>query len=605
MQIFLIAGMIFTWYIRDFDVRAELLKKNVINVSEIITVDFRNEQRHGIFRFIPTSYRGHPVGLKVQRIYNVTTGSDAHKTTRRMKDVLIKIGSPDRYVSGVNTYMIDYSMKYVVFDTLNVDRLVWNVTGNYWNTRISHARFSMKAPSGVDIKDFQCFTGGVGSKRKDCECHMEGADVVCETTGGLNAYSGMTVVVDFPEGTFNKPGFLTRFWWKFSVFWPLLIPVIAFVVMYRKWLKYGRDPKTGPIATTYEPPEDLSPIEAGTLIDEVVDPRDLTSEILNLAILGYIKIEETPDKKDYIIVKLKECDDRLEDYQCEILDSLFMGYKGVVDIKIKGDEAKKEKVLKFLEKIYKDKDSSGVNELKKKLKKKADKKPEYAEFLEKLEELETKYPVVVLSSLRNMYYIIFSDVKDAIYKRLTERGFFAGNPEKIRNKYSIYGILLIVFSFIFVPISLSNPLRIWLGIMSMTFAGVIVMIFGKYLPRKTEKGVETLRKLKGLREFIHRVEKERLKRFALENPEMFKNLLPYAVAFGEEKKWAEVFAEVYEVLRDRAGLTTVYVSGSTGFTSMVSSMQSSLTASPSSGSGGGSGGSFSGGGAGGGGGGAW
>ena len=603
MQIFLIAGLIFAWYIKDFDVRAKLLKDNAINVREVITVDFDGEKRHGIFRFIPTYYRGHPVNLKVERVYNVTTGSETHKITRRARDILIKIGSPDWLVSGVNTYMIDYSMRYVVFDTTQADRLVWNVTGNYWNTRIAHARFSMRPPEGVSVKRFECFTGRVGAREKDCECHVKGGVLICETTKGLPAYSGMTVVADFPPGTFSQPGPMVKFWWKFSIFWPILIPVVVFVIMYRKWLKYGRDPEMGSVTTTYEPPADLTPIEAGALIDEVVNPRDFTAEILNLAIKGYISIEETPDKKDFVLVKLKDCDDELEDYQCEILNTLFIGHEDAD--KIKGSKLGKDKLERVLEKIQIKDDPTGINELIKKLNKKKDKNPEYAKFLERLENLRKRYPVVVLSSLRNMYFVVFDDVRDLIYKRLTMRGFFAGNPAKIRNKYAAMGILIAMASLLFIPLSLSNPIRIWIGIFSMSVASAIVIIFGKYLPRKTEKGVEMLRKLKGLREFIHRVEKDRLKRFALENPKMFKDLLPYAVAFGEEKKWAEVFAEVYEVLREKAGLTTVYVTGSMGFSNMISSMQSSLAPSSSSGSGGGSGGSFSGGGAGGGGGGAW
>jgi len=47
----------------------------------------------------------------------------------------------------------------------------------------------------------------------------------------------------------------------------------------------------------YEPPKfdnkPLTPAEVGTLIDERLDPRDITSTIVGLAVKGYIKIEET------------------------------------------------------------------------------------------------------------------------------------------------------------------------------------------------------------------------------------------------------------------------------------------------------------------------
>ena len=45
----------------------------------------------------------------------------------------------------------------------------------------------------------------------------------------------------------------------------------------------------------YEPPPGMSPAEAGTLIDDTIDPRDITSTIVDLAVRGYMKIEETVD----------------------------------------------------------------------------------------------------------------------------------------------------------------------------------------------------------------------------------------------------------------------------------------------------------------------
>ena len=45
----------------------------------------------------------------------------------------------------------------------------------------------------------------------------------------------------------------------------------------------------------YEPPPGISPAEAGTLIDDTIHPRDITSTIVDLAVRGYVKIEETVD----------------------------------------------------------------------------------------------------------------------------------------------------------------------------------------------------------------------------------------------------------------------------------------------------------------------
>ena len=82
--------------------------------------------------------------------------------------------------------------------------------------------------------------------------------------------------------------------------------------MFALWWYKGRDPDPGmSVAPMYEPPAGISPAEAGTLLDDEIHPRDITSTMVDLAVRGYIKIEETADKvlifthKDYIFHLLK------------------------------------------------------------------------------------------------------------------------------------------------------------------------------------------------------------------------------------------------------------------------------------------------------------
>ncbi len=573
MYTVLMISLLSFWHIVNFSQQARLSRDNKINVNEMIKVDFDGEQRHGIYRYIPRSFRGHPIHLKFRNIINTTTGRSVYKKKRGIKNIKVRIGDPYSYVTGIQKYKIDYAMSYAVFDTADVQRLVWNVTGNGWGTSIDHVKYSLILPQNVKLIDnVSCFTGRYGSVKEDCLCQRTDNGIVCETTKRLSPYEGLTVLVDFPAGSIKTPGALLKLWWKISLFWPLLIPIIVFVLMYRKWRKYGRDPKLGPVTTLYAPPADLTPIEAGTIIDEFVNSRDLTSEILYLALNGYIKIEEIPSQKDYIITKLKDCDEHVSDFDRKIANGIF--------------------------------DLGSLDDLKKNLEKKAAKDEKIADLLNRLSNDEKHYEIVALSSLRYKYYTIFNEVKDKVYKGLAQRGYFAGNPKAVRDKYTFLGWIFIFLS-MFSPMLMMFVSLITVLILALALAmsGAILLIFGRYMPRKTKKGVEALRKVRGLLDFIHRVEYDRLKKFAMEKPEMFKKILPYAVAFGEEAKWARVFEEVYSVLQEQAGLNTVYISG--GFGAMVSSMGANATSSPSSSGSSGSGGGFSGGGAGGGGGGAW
>jgi len=62
----------------------------------------------------------------------------------------------------------------------------------------------------------------------------------------------------------------------------------------------------------YEPPkyenQPLTPAEVGTLVDEKLDPRDITSTIVGLAVKGYIQIEGNEKRRndfDKTIIILK------------------------------------------------------------------------------------------------------------------------------------------------------------------------------------------------------------------------------------------------------------------------------------------------------------
>ena len=65
------------------------------------------------------------------------------------------------------------------------------------------------------------------------------------------------------------------------------------------------------------------------------------------------------------------------------------------------------------------------------------------------------------------------------------------------------------------------------------------------MPRKTKRGALLNEELLGFREFIDRAEEDRIRRMAKEDPTLFDRVLPYALVFGLEDKWADAFREMY------------------------------------------------------------
>ena len=83
------------------------------------------------------------------------------------------------------------------------------------------------------------------------------------------------------------------------------------------------------------------------------------------------------------------------------------------------------------------------------------------------------------------------------------------------------------------------------GIIAGILSGLVVVLFGWFMPSRTVQGTRQLEKVLGFREFLSRVEGERLDRM-VKTPEMFEKFLPFAMALGVEDNWAKAFEGIYK-----------------------------------------------------------
>jgi len=151
---------------------------------------------------------------------------------------------------------------------------------------------------------------------------------------------------------------------------------------------------------------------------------------------------------------------------------------------------------------------------------------------------------------------------------------------------------------------------------------VTLVVFRKWLPAYSVEGRRLQDHIEGLRQYLSVAEADELRRIKApeQTSEEFARFLPYALALGVEKTWADRFAAVLGAAAVTAAVAHYYLSdpggglfgsqgGVGGLTDSLASMDSTISAAStppgsSSGSSGGGGGS-SGGGGGGGGGGGW
>ena len=545
--------------INSFDVDLYVPDSGTLSVEENIEYMFQDIYRHGIIRRIPYKYsKGqHNYDLRIRVLGVTDLAGDAYEYSvyKERGYLVIKIGDPDRKITGIHTYRISYSVRRAITRFDDYDELYWNVTGTEWEVPIESASASIYFES-IEPPDLKtvCFTGRFGSKESNCTIESRTQGVAIKSAGPLNTGEGLTVAVAFPKGVVRGPSRLQEWLWFLRDNTVYTVPFITLVLLLGVWHKYGRDPyKNKPIAVRYEPPRDLTPAEAGALFDERADMIDLTSTVIDLAVKGYLKIEEIEGTKyffltsrDYRLIKLKQGPyEGLKKHEIKIIGSLF----------------------------------------------------------------ESDTGEVLVSSLKNKFYKKVSSIRDSIYSELINKRYFISNPDRIRTIYKAVGFIVIFASLFILPTLISKVV--------FALSGLLIVIFARFMPRKTRSGVEANHHLLGFREFIERAEKDRIEKFAHEDPTIFDRVLPYALVFGLEEKWADAFSGMFTEPPDWYSSDSYSTSYSPNIFvndlgRSIAVMNKSFYSSPKNSSGGrsvsmggGFGGGFSGGGFGGGGGGSW
>jgi uncharacterized membrane protein len=466
-------------------------------VKETIEVTF-HRPRHGIYRELPFKYREElgPVIKTPTRVHSVKDGSGKewkYKVSKRGHRIHIRIGDPKRFVKDRQTYVITYEVENAILFFDDHDELYWNVTGNDWKAPIEEASANVGLALKSSSKNLwtACYTGLHGSKESQCgsETYENGAKF--STTRKLTIGEGFTIAFGWDKGLILPPSTWKKFLWAIDLRenWVFLFPPLAFIYMFLHWRRRGRDPRVREsITVMYEPPkfdnQSLTPGEVGVLIDERLDPRDITSTILGLAVKGYIQIEEKKEeglifrKTDYYLKKVKEPDVELGSFETELMSSLF----------------------------------------------------------------PTALPSTLISSLKNSFYIELDLLRKTLYEELIKKKYFLSSPEKVKNLYGKIGFLVMVFGVLaFLFLSPESPVK---SIIGAVLTGLPVILFAKVMPAKTKAGASAYMDILGFQEFLNRAEKDRLEKMGDVN--LFSKFLPYAVALGVADNWAKAFEGIYQ-----------------------------------------------------------
>ncbi|SET64678.1 DUF2207 domain-containing protein [Nonomuraea wenchangensis] len=408
----------------------------------------------------------------------------------------VKGGTFDGDTLTVTSGTVEYDVKGAVMSSGGVEELRWFAVSG-WNQPVAKATVKVEGPG--QVQNLSCFAGeltsAVGCTAASMDHSATHADFEQED---LAPGEALTVVIGYPAGSSKGTPILERRFSLASAFTlntvtggalaGLLVLLLGGVgLLY--WTR-GRDARaTGggqgavnPVQNGhFSPPDGVRPGQIGTLVDEQADVVDVTATIVDLAVRGYLRIDEQPrqtyDAPDWLLVRLPTAPaDALLPYEKALHDAIFDGRDAVL-----------------------------------------------------------------LSQLSGTFATHLGKVRDALYADVVKQGWFARRPDTERTRWTTAGVVLIVAG-VLATAGLAWFTTYGLLGLAVIIAGGALAIGGQYMPAKTAKGSAALAHTLGFREYLfsgelgHVPEQHRV--------ELFSRYLPYAVIFDGVEHWSRVVASV-------------------------------------------------------------
>ncbi len=410
---------------------------------------------------------------------NVDTGSSVAYRTRTRGDFLeLEIPVP----SGPNHVVeIQYLVRNAVRFLADHDELYWSI-GDI-DTPVQQIGLRMVLPPGVK-NQFRAQGFLLGQRAlRPLAPEIDTSSARFESSA-LMPGAALTADVILPTGLLRQPNSLRRWSWFLRANPIVLLPFVVLGFMYWLWYKKARNYFPGlSVAPRYEPPEGLTPAEVGTLIDDRVDPRDVTSTLVDLAVRGYVRIEEAPphpgvfgETADYIfrLLKSRETWGFLAPHERTMLFHTFYGGQWTM-----------------------------------------------------------------LSSLRLRFYSVVGWMRGDIIDSLKKKGMYRVSPESAP-AYRMLGFALIAALVALAEAAglLSLYQSMFPAAVAVGISAAIVYLFGRKMTAKTFRGMRAYSQILGLQEFMNSVDGDRLEHVP---PENFEKLLPYAMVLGLEHRWTRAF----------------------------------------------------------------
>jgi hypothetical protein len=248
--------------------------------------------------------------------------------------VHVKIGNPDRTVTGRQDYTVSFTVLAAATRFPDHDELYWNAIGPGWLVPIDRATVTVRG--SAEIEAAACYAGPVGSRTPCASATSEGS--TANYRGGpLQPGEALTIVAGWPAGSVavappvlaerrTAGKFLFGNPWAAAVGPAILALGVAALVWRRHQVAAERAEVSAAVPPTvvqeHAPPDGIPPGLAGLLENEEPRPPHVAATLADLSARGYVTIEPAqPDT--WRLRALRDPDASLRPWELTLLSGLF------------------------------------------------------------------------------------------------------------------------------------------------------------------------------------------------------------------------------------------------------------------------------------------
>lgn len=509
--------------ILDYQVDLRIDPSGELAVTERITYDFGGQRRHGIQRDLPVRVRHDD---RHDRLYPVrVVGVQAPAGTPqqyRLEDVegdagslllRIRIGDPDRTVTGRHRYSISYRVQGALDGNAGHDELSWNAIGTRWKVPIGRASATVTAPAA--ITHVACQAGPSGSRRPCASSRVEGR-TASFAAADLGPGEGLLANVGLPSGVVPAPRPVLRERSSLAQAFAVtprslgLTGGLLLVLVLGGLLVVGSRNRevAGTPSVESVPPEGVRPGQAGLLVDKAVTPPAIAGTVVDLAMRGYLRIGQVPSGSglgplDWRLVQLKDPDGGLLEYERALLAGLFEGPLVVWGAR---------------QRSLGHPGSPGGTAV-----------------------AEEGLASVLVSNLQGQFRARAGTVRSALYEQAVQHGWFSARPDRARRTWTWLGVAMVVAGG-GLTVLLAWQMRLGLVAIPIVLAGLALAVAARWLPRRTPKGDELAGRLRRFRADLDRARVEAAG--SVQAAQLILAFLPYGITFAVTPRSLAPFIEV-------------------------------------------------------------